>query len=224
MNTNQQKKTRIIRIKKRKEECCICCADNVDLISPKSYDRSLCDDKACRNCWIETGKRNPVCPFCRMDLRKWMTNFLKVKVETKQKYDPDSVPFLEDDFNDPDDNLTTSLANITDRLLAFANNLSTGNVFDGENMFRIVSVTPGGNRRRPLSSSEMNNIIPNRRIQSVESPDRNEIRFVEANPFSYGVINSEGMFECCCGITCSLTNVFLHTREFDHESLIEEIR
>lgn len=74
---------------------CPICVDITELISPPP---EYCDHEMCMSCWINTGKRNPLCPICRCDLTKWMKS-LGIDVNSKERFDHEefSTPSLEMD-------------------------------------------------------------------------------------------------------------------------------
>ncbi len=66
---------------------CPICVEISELISPPV---GYCDHKSCMNCWILSGERNSLCPFCRCDLTEWMQS-LKIKINSKKRFDDDEM-------------------------------------------------------------------------------------------------------------------------------------
>jgi len=67
-------------------ECSIC-LEVSELISPPL---EYCTHELCMSCWMSTGERNPLCPFCRCDLTKWMQS-MKIDINSKRRFDDDET-------------------------------------------------------------------------------------------------------------------------------------
>lgn len=68
--------------------CCnICFEESVELVAPYVPKKGQCNHLACRDCWKGIAKDKPLCPFCRLDLKYWLKNKLKVNVGCKYRKD-----------------------------------------------------------------------------------------------------------------------------------------
>jgi hypothetical protein len=83
------------------------------------------------SCWVNTGERKPVCPYCQIDLREWMES-LKIEINSKERYDFD-------DFDNPNLNVINSNAsNLSGLMFTTAANALFGSL---SNPIQVLSAT-----------------------------------------------------------------------------------
>ncbi len=181
-----------------KTECNIC-LNIADLVSPgKKYD---CIHEACKVCWKNIAKTNPVCPFCRKNLSLWLKQDMKFKIEY---WNPEpSEPDWEDLINQIDINDLPNRRNRRNRRLG-----------DG---FAIIEM------QHIEVDDELYDIEIHQVLQLIFEDLIDEEEQEHAIDDMFTSIGS-GRVRCRCGGTCARTYMEKHKESKEHKKYTGNIK
>ncbi len=157
------------------DDCPICLAKEVTIISPKGYENDSCNHFICRECWKNIGERKPECPMCRKDLTKWMKEYLGTDICSKEAYDEEDDPLMDYSLmNDP-------IAELIQQLVS-----RSGDGGGASSIIQIISIPPSSERNPSAPSNGI-------RRRAVEIPSSRSDQLAPPLPLSNQSGYNDGM-------------------------------